>query len=152
MLKSHKGVLTFILGLSVPLLGCTPAPTSGKGFTLPAGNGEQGKAVFVSHNCHLCHNVSGVEQPAEAEREMDIALGGEVRRISTYGELVTSIINPSHKLAKGYAEEDVAEEGESIMENYNDVLTVAELIDLVAFLQSKYSIRPPDVTDYPMYY
>ena len=66
--------------------------------------------------------------------------------------LSTAIINPSHKLVKGYAEEDVSEEGESKMENYNDVLTVTELIDLVAFLQSKYSIRPPDVTNYPMYY
>ena len=152
MLKSHKGILTFILGLSMPLVGCTPAPTSGKGFTLPTGDGEQGKVVFMSHNCHQCHKVEGVERPAEEEREMDIALGGEVRRISTYGELVTAIINPSHKLAKGYAEEDVSEEGESKMENYNDVLTVTELIDLVAFLQSKYSIRPPDVTNYPMYY
>ncbi len=83
---------------------------------------------------------------------MNIALGGEVRRISTYGELVTSVINPSHKLARGYGDENQEDDGESKMTNYNDVLTVSELIDLVAFLQSKYSIRPPEVTDYPMYY
>lgn len=152
MLRSHQSVLALILGLSVAATGCTPAPTSGKGFTLPTGDGEQGKAVFVTHHCHRCHKVSGVEPLPEEEQEADIALGGEVRRISTYGELVTSIINPSHKLARGYALEEVSEEGESRMENYNDVLTVSELIDLVAFLQSKYKIRPPDVTDYPMYY
>lgn len=132
--------------------GCTPAPTSGKGFTLPTGDVEKGRAVFTEHNCQQCHKVADVEQPDEDEREMDIVLGGEVSRISTYGELVTSIINPSHKLAKGHLQEAVSEDGESKMTNYNDVLTITELIDLVAFLQSKYSIRPPDVTNYPMYY
>lgn len=29
------------------------------------------------------------------------------------------------------------------MKNYNDVLTVQELIDLVAFLQSEYKIKSP---------
>ena len=144
-----------ILSLSVLLItasGCSPGPQSGKGFTLPAGNVEAGKTVFTAHSCQQCHRVAGVEQPPEEEREMDIPLGGEVHRISTYGELVTSIINPSHKLARGHREGDVIGDGESVMQNYNDVLTVSELIDLVAFLQSKYSIRPPDVTDYPMYF
>jgi len=96
--------------------------------------------------------VSGIDLPPEDEREMNIALGGEVHRVSTYGELVTSVINPSHKLARGYGDDSTVGDGESKMKNYNDVLTVSELIDLVAYLQSKYSIRPPDVTDYPMYF
>jgi sulfur-oxidizing protein SoxX len=140
------------VAFTVALPGCTPKPASGHGFTLPAGDAEQGKVVFMTHNCHQCHRISGVEPPPEDEREMNIMLGGEVRRISTYGELVTSVINPSHKLARGYAEEATTEDGESKMTNYNDVLTVSELIDLVAYLQSKYSIRPPQVTDYPMYF
>lgn len=140
-----------VTGLGILLTGCTPQPTSGKGFTLPGGDEAQGKLVFTEHNCQRCHKVSGVTR-AEEDNEMDIALGGEVTRISTYGELVTSIINPSHKLARGLPEEAVAEDGESKMQNYNDVLTVTELIDLVAFLQSKYSLRPYEQTPYPLYY
>ena len=143
MSKSHQRILAIILGLAVVVTGCTPAATSGKGFTLPTGDADQGKAVFVSHSCHQCHKISGVEPLPDEEREAEIALGGEVRRISTYGELVTSVINPTHKLAKGYAVEEVSEDGESKMKNYNDVLTVAELIDLVAFLQPRYQVAVP---------
>ena len=73
-------------------------------------------------------------------------------RIKTYGELVTSIINPSHRLAKGYAEANVAMEGKSNMTVYNDVMTVRELIDLVAFLQSHYELRVYDHTVYSPYF
>ena len=66
---------------------------------------------------------------------MSIALGGEVTRIQTYGELVTSIINPSHRLAEGYPVDTVSVDGKSRMRNYNDVMTVTELTDLVMFLQ-----------------
>lgn len=152
MSRSFTAFCVSMILLIVTVSGCTPKPTSGKGFTLPSGDAEKGKAVFTAHNCQQCHRVSGVEPPPEDGREMNIALGGEVRRISTYGELVTSVINPSHKLARGYGDENQTNDGESKMTNYNDVLTVSELIDLVAFLQSKYSIRPPEITDYPMYY
>ena len=152
MRRLQRVIVASLLALSISGVGCMPAPSSGKGFTLPAGDSAKGKEVFVAQSCHHCHNVVGVDRPAEDEREMDVVIGGEVNRISTYGELVTSIINPSHKLAAGYMKEDVSEEGESKMRNYNDVLTVTELIDLVAFLQSKYSIRAPEITDYPMYY
>ena len=38
------------------------------------------------------------------------------------------------------------------MRNYNDTLTVNELVDLVAFLQSRYELVAYDTSDYPMYY
>ena len=82
---------------------------------------------------------------------MSIALGGEVERIDTYGELVTSIINPSHRLAKGYPIDAVSVDGKSKMRNYNDVMTVTQLNDLVMFLQSKYKLHEYELTDYPMY-
>lgn len=132
--------------------GCTPAPTSGSGFTLPTGDSEKGQQVFVEQNCHRCHTVAATDLPIVEEREMNLRLGGEVARIGTYGELVTSIINPSHRLAKGHVTEDVSAEGESLMENYNDVLTVSQLIDLVAFLQSRYKLRQFEPTEYPLYY
>ena len=134
-------------------VGCTPGPKSAKGFTLPDGDVERGKEVFLSLRCYDCHSISGVDLPdAEEPDQVVVKLGGEVRRIKTYGELVTSIINPSHRLARGYLESLVAEEGESKMKNYNDVLTVSQLIDLVAFLQAHYELEPYEPTIYPYYY
>ena len=69
---------------------------------------------------------------------MTIAIGGMRTRIATYGELVTSVINPSHRVARRYRDET----GDSPMRNYNEAMTVAELIDLVAFLQTQYTEFP----------
>ncbi len=144
-------IVTLIAGLClIGVCGCDSGPKSSKGFSLPDGDAKTGEAVFVELKCHACHTVSGIELP-EIEREQSIALGGQVARIKTYGELVTAIINPSHKLAKGYPPEEVAADGESKMENYNDAMTVTQLIDLVAFLQSRYELEPYQPTDYYMY-
>ena len=146
----------FCVWMSVALLavsGCTTPPKSGKGFTLPVGNAQAGKADYVSLQCNACHTISGIDQISAAggKPEMSIALGGEVERIDTYGELVTSIINPSHRLAKGYPIDAVSVDGKSKMRNYNDVMTVTQLNDLVMFLQSKYKLHEYELTDYPMY-
>lgn len=141
------------LVLTMALAGCVPGPTSGKGFTLPAGDVERGRTAFVELKCHACHSVDGVELPeVEAELKPAVRLGGKVPRISTYGELVTSVINPSHKLASGYAAEAVSTDGQSKMTNYNAALTVQQLIDIVAFLQSRYELQPYEPTQYPILY
>ena len=131
---------------------CNTGPKSSQGFSLPDGDVERGKTAFVELQCHACHTVRGAElaKPGETP-ESPIALGGEVARIKSYGELVTSIINPSHRLAKGYTPEDVQTNEQSNMKNYNDVLTVSQLIDLVAFLQSHYELEEYDPTDYPVF-
>ena len=73
-----------------------------------------------------------------------VELGGKVTRVKTYGELVTAIINPSHKLAQGYSAEQVTSDGEeSRMPVYNGYMTVQELIDIVAFLQPHYDVFVP---------
>jgi len=141
-------------------VGCETGPKSAKGFSLPDGDAERGKAVFAQLKCTACHRVLGarvlgarVNEPEQGEGvELEVVLGGEVTRVKTYGELVTSIINPSHRLAKGYSSELIQVDGQSRMKNYNDVLTVSQLIDLVAFLQSHYKLKVYEPTDYPMYY
>jgi hypothetical protein len=70
-------------------------------------------------------------------------LGGASRRVRTYGDLVTSIINPTHRLIAGFPAEQVSRDGESLMPVLNDVMTVQQLIDLVALLQSSYEVVPP---------
>ena len=66
-----------------------------------------------------------------------------VTRVKTYGELVTAIINPSHKLAQGYPLDTISEDGQSRMPLYNSYMTVQELIDIVAFLQPHYDVYVP---------
>ncbi|UCH50080.1 MAG: cytochrome C [Betaproteobacteria bacterium] len=134
--------------------GCaTPPPKSGKGFTLPEGDAQAGKENYIRFQCNACHTIDEIDQqtaPGE-ESELSIALGGEVTRIQTYGELVTSIINPSHRLAKDYPVDEVSVGGQSKMKVYNDVMTVTELTDLIAFVQSKYELLEYELTDYPLY-
>lgn len=132
--------------------GGSPTPSSGSGFTLPDGDRNRGEQAFVAMNCHHCHTVAATDLPLVDDREIAVRLGGAVPRVGTYGELVTAIINPSHRLAKGHLTEDVSEDGASLMKNYNEVLTVNQLIDLVAFLQSRYVIREYKPTHYPVYY
>ena len=66
--------------------------------------------------------------------------------MKTYGELVTAIVNPSHKLADGYAKDQVSEDGVSNMYVYNGFMTVQELTDLVMFLQPHYDVVPPQLS------
>ena len=128
----------------IALAGCEADRMSEKGFSLPEGNAMNGREVFLYMHCHECHSIAGEELPVVALADPPfVELGGTVTRVKTYGDLVTSIINPSHKLAKGYPEELVTNEGQSIMPNYNGYMTVQELVDLVMFLQPYYDVYVP---------
>jgi hypothetical protein len=73
-----------------------------------------------------------------------VVLGGRVSEVRTDGYLVTSIINPSHRLTREFRGGILTtESGESRMPDHNDVMTVRQLTDLVAFLQSTYITMPP---------
>ena len=135
------------------LTGCDAGPDSPKGFSLPKGNLENGKLVFVKHECLACHVLKGVSAGAiKPELDKLVALGGEKSKVTTYAELVTSIINPSHKISGNHKLNSVAESGQSKMRNYNDVMTVTELIDLVTYLQAQYKVKPYEYTSYGHYY
>src|SRR4249919_1202335 len=116
------------------LAGC--AKHDDTGYTLPPGNAERGQAAFIAFRCYDCHRIDGVELPLGEEPDQAVVeLGGDRNRIKTYGDLVTAIVNPSHNLAKGYTPSLVTQDGKSRMTVYNDVMTVSQLIDIVAFLQ-----------------
>jgi len=124
---------------------------SAAGFRLPDGDVERGRAAFVELKCQTCHTVKGTDIPspgADYAYVRVVVLGGEVRKIKTYGELVTSIINPSHVLAPGYPKELITRDGRSAMTDFNDKMTVRQLIDLVAFLQSRYELVLPEPATY----
>lgn len=149
----YKTLLVVAISLAqIALVGCETGPKSAKGFSLPDGDIDKGRAAFEELRCNACHKVADIDQVASGEQpEFSLPLGGEVTRIKTYGELVTSIINPSHRMAI-YPGEVVHTGLESKMQNYNDVMTVRQLVDLVAFLQSQYTLIEYEPTDYAPYY
>ena len=83
---------------------------------------------------------------------ISVTLGGETSHIKTYGELVTSVINPSHRVSRRQSADMATLSGESRMINLNDVMTVTQLIDLVAFVQSSYTLSPFSGSKYPVYW
>jgi hypothetical protein len=117
------------------LAGCRSQRKSALGFHLPDGDPERGKAAFVALQCFTCHEVAGVElPPPTALPRVPVVLGGRVTIEPTDGELVTSIVHPSHALSRRSG--DVASGSLSRMGDYNHAMTVQQLIDLVAFLHS----------------
>lgn len=146
---------TLLLASIVLLAGCAPGGVnSPDGFRLPAGNAEAGRKAFVDLRCYVCHTVKGVDAKYEGTPAAQVVLGGKVTRVKTYGELVTSVINPSHRIAPGYPAEQVAPGGKSLMATagLNDVMTVTQLVDLVTFLQGTYNVEPPAFNPYAYRY
>lgn len=137
--------LTLLLTCVLVLSGCDEDRTmSERGFRLPEGDPMAGRETFLYMHCNQCHTIQGEQLPTIPGFEPFVDLGGSVTRVKTYGELVTAIINPSHKLAEGYATDLVSEDGKSKMYVYNGFMTVQELTDLVMFLQPHYDVVPPE--------
>jgi sulfur-oxidizing protein SoxX len=133
-------IVVAVLGLPA----CDVEPKSTKGFRLPDGDPEKGKAAFLSLQCHSCHQVLGVELPAPSSKSpIHVPLGGGVTKLRSYGDLVTSIINPSHSLTPGFEHTQVEGSKLSSMPEYNRVMTVGQMIDLVAFLHPQYKQLDP---------
>ena len=133
--------------------GCERERTSGVGLYLPEGDIDKGKITFVELGCNKCHTVDGVELPVyEGETSIAMNLGGEVLVVKTYGELVTSIVNPEHIISSEYRKMlgDLAQEGEiqTLMPSFNQEMNVAQLIDLVTFLDSTYQKMEVYYSDY----
>lgn len=129
---------------------CSKAPPqTGKGFYLPPGNAERGKAAFVAMKCHECHTVPGVNLPERSTRPTRVVqLGGEVSRVRSYGDLVTSILYPSHAISDLISPEARAQlHGASPMP-LHDTMTVGQLVDIVTFLQPQYKQVVPETYGY----
>jgi sulfur-oxidizing protein SoxX len=129
-----------VIGLAASAGGCAP---EGRGFKLPPGDVAAGKKAFVELACNDCHSVAEIKVQADANSGYELVLGGKVTRIKTYGELVTSIINPSHKIARLHSAKPLAEQGVSAMRTYNSIMTVQQLVDLVTFLETQYDLEYP---------
>jgi L-cysteine S-thiosulfotransferase len=134
-----------VVALLAGTVACEGGRHSPAGFRLPAnGDVERGKVAFLQLGCSQCHEVSGMDFPKPTvQPPVPVVLGGVVPSEPTDGYLVSSIINPSYVLAP-YPKEMISVGGKSRMPDYNDKITVQQLVDTVAFLQSRYKVqRPP---------
>jgi mono/diheme cytochrome c family protein len=143
-------VITAVVVASEPALGQQPArpparppaadPHAGHGtpigwkFTLPKGNPANGRDVFVKFECYTRHQVKGEKLPAPTEQTR---VGPELSQMAPLHDeeyFAEAVINPSAVIDKdkGYQ----APDGSSKMPEFNDAITVKELIDLVAYLRS----------------
>ena len=117
----------------------------GSGFHLPQGDADRGREAFIALHCNACHSVAGREPPLSGPGT--VILGGDTTRVKTYGDLVTSIVNPSHEVASDYRI-SAAQQSPMTFAFLNEVVTVQQLIDIVAFLQGEYEFIPPPVSVY----
>ena len=137
-------VLSMIIAVAALLSACDEETImSERGFRLPDGDEQSGRETFIYLQCNQCHTIKNEDLPIIPGSAPYVQLGGAVTHVKTYGELVTAIVNPSHKLADGYARDQVSEDGVSNMYIYNEYMTVQELTDLVRFLQPHYDIAAP---------
>jgi hypothetical protein len=112
-----------------------PELPKGWKFTMPAGDPEAGKAAFEKMECYSCHKVPGADLPKERSSG---GVGPDL--VAGYsklpaGFLAESIIN-SHKYISGTIEKYRGlDQVSSKMGDYTSIMTVRELIDIVAFLK-----------------
>lgn len=137
-----NGAKALVLAGALAALGCESGSHSSSGFRLPSdGNIERGKAAFVALRCAACHEVAGGDLPQPTiQPPVPVVLGGLRNAPMPDGYLVTSIINPSYRLAR-YPKNEITLNGQSRMPHYADQMTVRQLTDVVAFLQSRYGVR-----------
>jgi hypothetical protein len=133
-------------GLVLCVLGCSRDPHSPAGFVLPQGDATQGLTVLVRLQCHTCHRVrTHAELPEPtAQPPVPIVLGDSEGHTWTDGELVTAIIHPSYRITSRYAPELVRSGELSRMGDFSETMTVQELVDIVALLQSLHQSDRPD--------
>jgi L-cysteine S-thiosulfotransferase len=139
----RSAFVAIVVFLAVAPAGCENPRKSAAGFHLPDGDVQRGRAAFVDLRCHACHEVRGETLPLPvADPPVPVKLGGIVYQARTDGELAAAIVDPSHRLS-GHPRRLVRAGSLSRMGDANEAMTVQQLVDLVAFLQSTYEERPP---------
>jgi hypothetical protein len=104
-------------------------------FSWPGGDARKGREVFAKLECFQCHEVKGETfppvTPDPTRRGPDLAGMGGHHSSEYFAE---SILSPNAVIVTGpgYTGPD----GRSIMPDFRDSLTLAETIDLVAYIRS----------------
>ena len=141
-----KGALV-VLGVPAIVAACASATLFG--FPAEQGDSVAGRQAFIDHRCHQCHSIADERLPplAGADRPI-LELGGPTSVVRSYADLTTSIINPNHAISERYRDQqllktEIPVESPMPMPNL-DTMTVRQLIDIVAFLDSRYRVMIDD--------
>jgi hypothetical protein len=143
MKKSFPAVILLPPFLLLGLAGLLAAEPAGKGFRFPGGEAEQGRGAFIALNCIQCHTVAGVDLPdPKSPRRIELGLGGRVRFVKNYEDLVVAITNPRHVVTEQYRAILTNAEAnggiEPVMPDLTKDMSVRQLMDLNAFLDDAY--------------
>ena len=129
LLASALFVLATIENIAHPGEAETHHP-AGWRFVLPKGDPVKGRAVFQKYECQYCHEVRGEDFPfAGVDYGPELSQMGPLHPLEFFAE---SVINPSAIASKQHR----GAAGKSTMPDYNEKMTVQELIDLSTYLAS----------------
>ena len=146
ILNPHQFIF-LILSALILITACDPKQQPVRGFVLPEGDVSLGQQVFIDHGCYQCHLLPNIDLPERmANPPITLEIGGQVYQVKNYGELLDAVVNPSHIISTKYKmalDKEQRKLAQSPMPDFNDELTVAELIDLVAFLHAQYILTEP---------
>jgi sulfur-oxidizing protein SoxX len=104
-------------------------------FALPGGDAVKGRQVFADLECYKCHTVKGESFPASGGDAKNV--GPELTGMGNQHPaeyFAESILAPNAVILDGPGY--IGPDGKSIMPSYADSLSVTQLVDLVAFIQS----------------
>jgi putative copper export protein len=117
--------------ISMEALHAAGGVPAGWRFTPPPGDAALGREVFGRLGCFACHRVKGERFPAPTGRGPDLTGMGHHH---PPGYLLESVLNPDAVIVEGPGYTDAR--GRSTMPELARGLTVAELLDLVAYLRT----------------
>jgi mono/diheme cytochrome c family protein len=109
---------------------------------VPPGDPKEGREVFSKLECFTCHAVKGGGFPPASKERDDV--GPELTGMGSHHPaeyFAEAIMNPNAVIVTGAGH--TGPDGLSRMPDYAEVLTVRELIDLVAYLGSLKDAHPP---------
>ena len=126
------------------------APNTALRVQFPLGSVQRGREAFVALECNSCHRVDDAEiPPPPAPSPFNVVLGGHTPRIESYGDIITAIVNPSHRLARSYRAAAGRDVPSPMAARFlNEVMTTQQLVDIVAFLRTQYDYIPPPPPPY----
>ncbi len=142
----------FFVTCSVLLATSAASPQDGaplgKSPLFPRGDETTGRALFEQKQCFQCHRVAGQKFPArEITEGTVIPLGGLEHTGWTRDDFAAAIMSPQHVVAPAWQKAMIIvgarlEAETSPMPDFNRVLSVSELIDLVTFLEDNLARAP----------
>jgi len=110
-------------------------------FFIPKGNPDKGKEAFTALQCTSCHQTAdhaSLQGPVAAKIGPTLGL---IQAEYPAGWIANSIVSPSHTIA---LDSEGESEGGALsrMPDFTDVMTVRQLIDIIAYIQAQGEAKP----------